>query len=74
MLCFEYIVLRHVFCPWGKTVPMHVGQDGPYVHGAGIIDRVAPGRGPSCLRDGARRLFWVLLLIFKCNSARLFIY
>ena len=47
MLCFVYIVLRHVVhvgqdghhacgarrspCMWGKTVPMHVGQDSSYV-------------------------------------------
>ena len=33
VLCFVYIVLRHTYL-WGKTVPMHVGQDGPHACGA----------------------------------------
>ena len=34
MLCIVYIVLRHTLCLWGKTVPVHVGQDGPGACGA----------------------------------------
>ena len=30
MLCL-YTSCKDMLCQWGKTVPMHVGQDGPYV-------------------------------------------
>ena len=31
-------------------------------HREGVIDRVTPGRGPSCPKDGARRLFGIFTI------------